>query len=54
VFDLGLFGRESRRYLQDIYDHMIRVVESVEDYQDLAAGAPEAGLALRLRLGRWG
>jgi len=44
--DLGLFTRESQRYLQDIYDHMIRVVESVEDYQDLAAGALEASLAV--------
>jgi magnesium transporter len=44
--DLGLFSRESQRYLQDIYDHMIRVVESVEDYQDLASGALEASLAV--------
>ena len=44
--DMGLFTRESRRYLQDIYDHMVRVVESVEDYQDLASGALEASLAV--------
>ena len=44
--DLGLFNRESQRYLQDIYDHMVRVVESVEDYQDLASGALEASLAV--------
>jgi magnesium transporter len=44
--DLRLFSRESQRYLQDIYDHMIRIVESVEDYQDLAAGALEASLAV--------
>jgi magnesium transporter len=44
--DLGLFTRESQRYLQDIYDHMIRVVESVEDYQDLASGTLEASLAV--------
>ena len=44
--DLGLFSRESQRYLQDIYDHMVRIVESVEDYQDLAAGALEASLAV--------
>jgi magnesium transporter len=44
--DLGLFSRESQRYLQDIYDHMVRVVESVEDYQDLASGALEASLAV--------
>jgi len=44
--DLGLFGEESRRYLQDIYDHLIRVVETVEDYQDLAANALEANLSV--------
>lgn len=44
--DLGLFSREAQRYLQDIYDHLIRVVESVEDYQDLASGALEASLAV--------
>jgi len=44
--DTGLFTREAQRYLQDIYDHMIRIVESVEDYQDLASGALEASLAV--------
>jgi magnesium transporter len=44
--ELGLFSAEARRYLQDIYDHLIRVVESVEDYQDLAAGALEANLTV--------
>ncbi len=37
--DLGLFTREAQRYLQDVYDHLIRVVEQVEDYQDLTAYA---------------
>ena len=44
--DLGLFSREAQRYLQDIYDHLIRVVESIEDYQDLAGGALEANLTV--------
>ncbi len=44
--DLGLFSEQGRRYLQDIYDHLIRIVESVEDYQDLAAGALEANLSV--------
>jgi magnesium transporter len=44
--DLGLFSDEARRYLQDIYDHLIRVVESVEDYQDLASGALDANLSV--------
>jgi magnesium transporter len=44
--DLDLFNGEVRRYLQDIYDHLIRIVESVEDYQDLAASALEANLSV--------
>ena len=40
--DLGLFSRESQRYLQDIYDHLIRIVESVEDYQEPGPGTLEA------------
>lgn len=44
--DLTLFSDEMRRYLQDVYDHLIRIVESVEDYQDLSGGALEANLAV--------
>jgi magnesium transporter len=44
--DLGLFSREAQRYLQDVYDHLIRIVESIEDYQDLAAGALDANLTV--------
>ena len=36
--DLGLFSDEAQRYLQDVYDHLIRLSESVEDYQDVLAG----------------
>jgi CorA-like Mg2+ transporter protein len=42
--DLGLFTREAQRYLQDVYDHLIRVVEQVEDYQDLTANALDVNL----------
>ncbi len=44
--DLGLFDEETRHYMQDIYDHLLRVRQSVEAYQDLAAGALEANLTL--------
>jgi magnesium transporter len=44
--DLGLFDREARRYLQDVYDHLLRVLQAVEAYQDLAAGALEANLTV--------
>jgi magnesium transporter len=36
--DLGIISHETQRYLQDVYDHLIRLSESVEDYQDVLAG----------------
>jgi magnesium transporter len=44
--DLGLFTREAQRYLQDVHDHLIRVVEQVEDYQDLTANALDVNLSM--------
>lgn len=44
--DLGLFTREAQRYLQDVYDHLIRVAEQVEDYQDLTSGALDVNLSV--------
>jgi magnesium transporter len=44
--ELGLFEEETRHYLQDIYDHLLRISQSVEAYQDLAAGALEANLTM--------
>jgi magnesium transporter len=44
--DLGIFSPEARRYLQDVYDHLIRVVEQVEDYQDLTSSAIDVNLSI--------
>jgi magnesium transporter len=44
--DLGLFSDEAQRYLQDVYDHLIRLTESVEDYQEVLAGTLEANATL--------
>jgi magnesium transporter len=44
--ELGLFDEETRHYLQDIYDHLLRITQTVEAYQDLAAGALEANLTV--------
>jgi magnesium transporter len=44
--DLGLFSREAQRYLQDVYDHLIRVVEQIEDYQDLTSNALDVNLSM--------
>jgi magnesium transporter len=44
--ELGQFDEETRHYLQDIYDHLLRITQTVEAYQDLAAGALEANLTV--------
>jgi magnesium transporter len=44
--DLGLFGDEAQRYLQDVYDHLIRLTESVEDYQEVLAGTLDANATM--------
>jgi magnesium transporter len=44
--DLGFFSRQAQRYLQDVYDHLIRVVEQVEDYQDLSSNAIDVNLTM--------
>jgi magnesium transporter len=44
--ELGLYDEETRHYLQDVYDHLLRILQTVEAYQDLAAGALEANLTV--------
>ena len=44
--DLGLFSPEAQRYLQDVYDHLIRITESVEDNQEVLAGTLDANATL--------
>ena len=44
--DLGLFSDEAQRYLQDVYDHLIRLTESVEDYQEVLAGTLDANATM--------
>jgi magnesium transporter len=44
--ELGLYDEETRHYLQDVYDHLLRILQAVEAYQDLAAGALEANLTV--------
>jgi magnesium transporter len=44
--DLDLFSAEAQRYLQDVYDHLIRLAESVEDYQEVLAGTLDANATL--------
>ena len=44
--DLGMFSSEAQRYLQDVYDHLIRLSESVEDYQEVLVGTLDANATL--------
>jgi magnesium transporter len=44
--DLGLFSDEAQRYLQDVYDHLIRLTETVEDYQELLSGTLDANATM--------
>ena len=44
--DLGIFSHEAQRYLQDVYDHLIRLSESVEDYQEVIAGTLDANATM--------
>jgi len=44
--DLGLFSDEVQRYLQDVYDHLIRLTETVEDYQEVLAGTLDANATM--------
>jgi magnesium transporter len=44
--DLGIVSSEAQRYLQDVYDHLIRLSESVEDYQEVIAGTLDANATM--------
>jgi magnesium transporter len=44
--DLGIFSHEAQRYLQDVYDHLIRLSETVEDYQEVIAGTLDANATM--------
>jgi magnesium transporter len=44
--DLGLFSDQAQKYLQDVYDHLIRVTETVEDYQEVLAGTLDANATM--------
>ena len=44
--DLGLFSDQAQRYLPDVYDHLIRLTETVEDYQEVLAGTLDANATI--------
>jgi len=45
-FDLAFVGDDTRNYLRDVYDHVLRVNEAVDTLRELLASALEANLAL--------
>lgn len=45
-FDSGLIDQESRPYFRDVYDHVIRINETVDNLRELLNGALEANLSL--------
>ena len=45
-FDVGVVPEDTRVYFRDIYDHVIRINESLDTLRELLTGALEANLAL--------
>ena len=45
-FGLGLVAEETRLYFRDVYDHVIRINESVDGLRELVTSALEANLSL--------
>ncbi|MBI3971728.1 MAG: magnesium/cobalt transporter CorA [Chloroflexi bacterium] len=44
--NISLFDRAVNRYFQDVYDHVVRITETMDVYQDLLTNALEAYLSL--------
>ncbi|MBI2756363.1 MAG: magnesium/cobalt transporter CorA [Chloroflexi bacterium] len=44
--DLGLFDSEYVPYFQDVYDHTVRVIDSLDTYRDLSSSAIDIYLSL--------
>jgi magnesium transporter len=45
-YDLGLIADEVRPYFRDVYDHVVRINESVDNLRELLTSALEANLSL--------
>jgi magnesium transporter len=45
-FDVALIGDDTRLYVRDVYDHVVRINEGVENLRELLTSALEANLAL--------
>jgi magnesium transporter len=45
--ELRIFSAKDRAYLQDIYDHLVRVTDNVDTYRDLLSSALDSYLSLQ-------
>lgn len=45
--EVPIFQRNTILYLQDVYDHIVRITDSIDTYRDLLAGALDAFLSVQ-------
>ncbi len=45
--DLSIFGPADVAYLQDVYDHIVRVTDNIDTYRDLLSSALDSYLSLQ-------
>ena len=45
--EVPIFERNSILYLQDVYDHIVRITDSIDTYRDLLSGALDAFLSVQ-------
>ena len=44
---MPIFERNSILYLQDVYDHIVRITDSIDTYRDLLSSALDAFLSVQ-------
>jgi magnesium transporter len=45
--EVPIFGRNTILYLQDVYDHIVRITDSIDTYRDLLSSALDAFLSVQ-------
>ncbi|MEO6458166.1 MAG: magnesium transporter CorA family protein, partial [Chloroflexia bacterium] len=45
--DIPIFDRHTLAYLQDVYDHLVRVTDSIDTYRDLLSSALDSFLSMQ-------
>lgn len=44
-FDTFIFGKDTKRYVSDIYDHTVQIIDTTETYRDMVSGMLELYLS---------